>query len=71
MISLQKTVFCENRPYWGWTQSDGGSEEPQITKLIPRRAHSGKPSLHAQMGLLSTTKHRFLNYFKTLCFRGM
>jgi hypothetical protein len=28
MISLQKTVFCANRPYWGWTQSDGGSKEP-------------------------------------------
>jgi hypothetical protein len=28
MISLQKTVFCAFRPYWGWTQSDGGSTEP-------------------------------------------
>jgi hypothetical protein len=31
----------------------------------PHRAHSGKPSLHAHMGLQSTTKQRFLRIFET------
>jgi hypothetical protein len=28
ILSLQKAVFSSFCPYWGWTQNDGGSEEP-------------------------------------------
>jgi hypothetical protein len=64
-ISLQKTLFCLNRPYCGWTQSDGGSREPsdhRVKRLFVPRWHT-IPSCPYGMGPQSVTERQFLKYF--------
>ncbi len=46
-------------------------KSPHVTESSARWCYSGKSSLHAHMGPLSTKKRRFLQIFKTLSYHGM